>query len=175
MPLEILKLSSTPPSEQPALSAGARRIFEETAPSLRTLSAEDQLRFERKYFGIYLENPEWIFLAINSGQILGYLAGAPLTLPVHFSLNPYLERFRSEIEQDFPAHLHLNLTEGARGMGLGTKLISRFLFELRTLEPFPCGVHIVTSPDSENVRFYLKNGFERTKQSGNFTLIGKHL
>ncbi len=175
MPLEILKLSSTPPSEQPALSAGARRIFEETAPSLLTLSAEDQLRFERKYFGIYLENPEWIFLAINSGQILGYLAGAPLTLPVHFSLNPYLERFRSEIEQDFPAHLHLNLTEGARGMGLGTKLISRFLSEVRTMDPFPCGVHIVTSPDSENVRFYLKNGFERTTTNGNFLFMGKTL
>jgi len=172
---KILKLDSIPLVDRSARMAGARRIFEETAPTLASLSVDARETFYRKYFGIYLETPEFFYLAVEQDFVLGYLAGAPQTLPLHFELNPYLENFRAEIEGHSPAHLHLNLTAAARGMGLGSSLISSFTRDLEQTSPIPSGVHVVTSRDAENVRFYLKNGFEKIKEAGSLLLMGKDL
>jgi ribosomal protein S18 acetylase RimI-like enzyme len=172
---KILRLDSIPLADRSARVEGARRIFEETAPTLASLPADARQAFEQKYFGIYLETPEFFYLAFEHDFVLGYLAGAPQTLPLHFELNQYLEKFRTEIEAHSPAHLHLNLTAAARGMGLGSRLIAGFIQDLSKMLPAPPGVHIVTSTDAGNVRFYLKNGFEKTKEAGSLLLMGKEL
>jgi hypothetical protein len=171
----ILRLDSISSTDRRARLEGAKLIFEETAPTLASLTPDARKTFEQKYFGIYLETPGYFYIALEQEKVLGYLAGVPNTLPLHFVLNPYLNQFRAEIETCFPAHLHMNLTAAARGMGLGSKLISGFTQDLEKTSSPPTGVHIVTSKDSENVRFYLKNGFEKTKEAGNLLLMGKDL
>jgi GNAT superfamily N-acetyltransferase len=172
---EILRLDSIPSPDRPERLEEARLIFEETAPPLTSLSPDAKKAFEHKYFGIYLETPGSFFLACDRKQVLGYLAGAPETLPLHFALNPYLEQFRAEIEDHFPAHLHLNLAAAARGAGLGSKLIDRYVRDLLRQQHGPSGVHVVTAKDAENVGFYLKNGFEKTRVSGKLLLMGRSL
>ncbi len=173
MALQLVTLDSISASERSERINSARLIFEETAPPLSSLSPDARQAFFQKYFGVYLATPESFYLAIEQGFVLGYLAGAPQTLPLHFSLNPYLEQFRTEIESHYPAHLHMNLTAAARGMGLGSRLIAEFMTDLGKRAPAPRGVHIVTSKDAENVRFYLKNGFGKAKEAGTLLLMGR--
>ncbi|MBU6154524.1 MAG: hypothetical protein KGP28_09510 [Bdellovibrionales bacterium] len=170
---QILTLDSISLVDRSARMEGARRIFEETAPTLASLPADARQAFQQKYFGIYLETPETFYLAVEHDLVLGYLAGAPQTLPLHFSLNPYLEQFRTEIQSRYPAHLHMNLTAAARGMGLGSRLISEFVKDLSMMRPAPSGIHIVTSRDAENVKFYLKNGFQKTNEAGKLLLMAR--
>lgn len=148
----------------------ARSIFMETRGRTNFESPIEEEAFEWKYFGIYAACPEWFHLAISNNKVIGYLAGTPETLPTHFKLNPYLHLFKSEIQERFPAHLHINLSSVARGSGVGSELVARFKSQLlarapdATSPPAIKGIHIVTDVRNRNVSFYLKNQFVEIKQ-----------
>jgi ribosomal protein S18 acetylase RimI-like enzyme len=59
----------------------------------------------------------------------------------------------------YPAHLHINLEAGSRGLGLGRRLIEAYLGQLRALG-VP-GVHLETTSQNEVAcHLYRKVGFE---------------
>jgi ribosomal protein S18 acetylase RimI-like enzyme len=69
----------------------------------------------------------------------------------------------------FPAHLHIDLGEGARGGGLGRRLIERFV---RSLPP-GTGVQVVVDPANTGaLAFYPRVGFERRSQSADGVAFG---
>jgi ribosomal protein S18 acetylase RimI-like enzyme len=152
-------------------------IFYETSAKSDFKNQQERIDFEWKYFRSYLENPDLVLFARRQKKILGYLVGTLATTPEHFVLNPYLFEFKSEIDHRFPSHLHINLTEDARGLGIGSRLISAFENRLREAGSF--GVHIVTSATARNVHFYSQNGFEsiQTAEKGDskILLMGKRL
>jgi len=170
----VLTVSQIPESKSSPLIDQARSIFIETSKGYERLPDPERESLERRYFGVYLDHPKTFYLALNEERVMGYLAGAEKTLPLHFKLNPYLLNFKAEIENRFQAHLHINFTLSARGQGLGSVLIEAFESELRKSRTAQ-GLHIVTAKGAENVNFYLKNGFSEVQSHANLLLMGKTL
>ncbi|NDF15858.1 N-acetyltransferase [bacterium] len=156
---------------------GAREIFIETRGRNVFSSREEEQAFEWRYFGVYNTRPEWFFVALRGDSVLGYLAGTPETLPVHFELNPYLRAFEKEIRIRFPAHLHINLSATARGSGIGSLLVESFA--KRLMQWSIPGIHIVTAAGERNAGFYQKNRFREIQRSARGTptllLMGRPL
>jgi ribosomal protein S18 acetylase RimI-like enzyme len=66
--------------------------------------------------------------------------------------------FIEEPVRDYPAHLHMNMKEGFRSMGIGSMLMSAFLDYLKANNI--CGVHLgTTSYNRLAIPFYKKWGF----------------
>ena len=69
------------------------------------------------------------------------------------------ERSPDDVVQDYPAHLHIDLLERARGQGLGRELIERLLADLRMRGIR--GVHLDVAADNTNAAaFYRHLGFQ---------------
>jgi GNAT superfamily N-acetyltransferase len=67
--------------------------------------------------------------------------------------------FADERVGPFPAHLHMNLSDGCRGKGIGSKLVATYLDYLR--ENDIKGVHLgTTTANKMAVPFYGKWGFQ---------------
>ena len=67
---------------------------------------------------------------------------------------------------DYPAHLHVNLAPQFRNRGIGAMLIEAFAADAHRAGAK--GMHVVTSADARNVRFYERVGFrERARTSVN--------
>ncbi len=65
--------------------------------------------------------------------------------------------------EDYPAHLHMNVTEGYRSIGIGSRLLSAFLDYLRANDVK--GLHLgTTSYNTLAVPFYKKWGFRLVSQ-----------
>jgi len=136
-----------------------RRIFFETSTRKTFASATEREEFRYRYLDLYLKNPDWVFLALAPDEtILGYLLVATQTTEEVFTLIPSLEAFRVFIKASYPAHLHINLTESARGTNLGSRLLEEMETALRKKNIF--GVHLVTTSHARNVSFYRKNLYE---------------
>lgn len=140
----------------------------------------ERSRFRYKYLDWYrIHHPELMYFAVTAdAKIVGYICGTPDTrlYPELFELHPWLEEITPQCES-FPAHLHINLAEATRGLGVGSLLIEAFENRLKSLKV--AGVHLVTSPSARNVGFYKKNGynFESVFQWKNADLLflGKQL
>lgn len=164
-----------------------RSIFYETSAVQVFSSEEVKKKFEWKYLGWYLENHRNLFFVAeeispvagaSKNQILGYIACCPDTKNATdlLGLNPSLEIFRDFYDQ-YPAHLHINLSADARGKGLGSELIQHLEGELRRKNTR--GLHLLTSPNARNRGFYSKNGFskevERQYKEAALLFMGKKL
>lgn len=154
--MHILSLDQISNPEPQLLAAQA--IFYESSSKKHFKDEAERHHFLRRYFSIYAEkHPEWFLLALTEdGTLLGYLAGTPDTSSDHLELNPYLSHF-SGMFAEFPAHLHINFTAAARGLGLGSRLIGEFESRLKR-RSIP-GVHLITAAGERNLGFYLKNGY----------------
>jgi GNAT superfamily N-acetyltransferase len=155
---------------EPKDIADVKKIFYESSTVKEFKDLEAKNSFEWKYFGWYLQNyPELFFVACETEAgnqkptILGYIASCPETLKAKdlMHANPSLEIF-IDLYADFPAHLHMNLTEKARGKGIGTLLIQSLESRLRLKGLH--GVHLITSPSARNRNFYAKNLFTITHE-----------
>ena len=160
MLIEILPLDSLP--QQESFVTQTEKIFFESSSKTHFTSDDERAQFRYRYFGIYLQSPQHFFVALRNNEILGYLAGSADTNALHFQLHPYLEAFRSTIEH-FPSHLHINLSEKARGLGIGSKLIQTFENHLQFIDSK--GVHLITSHGARNVSFYQKNDYRLAQES----------
>jgi ribosomal protein S18 acetylase RimI-like enzyme len=79
-----------------------------------------------------------------------------------------------EIAREFPAHLHIDLQERARGTGLGRVLVERLLSELRSREV--AGVHLGVDATNPNaIGFYEHLGFRTVEQKTWGVLMGLRL
>ena len=135
-----------------------REIFFESS-SRKTFESESAREaFFHKYLGHYLGRyPDLARVALINGEVMGYIVASPETNQEDlFLLQPHLIMFKNYFAQ-FPAHLHINCHQDARGLGLGSLLINSTLNILA--KGNINGVHIMTSPESKNTSFYRKLGF----------------
>ena len=152
----------------PDLITAIDAIFFET--TVRTFNdAANRAAFRNLWLGQYLDHDAaHVHIARDSdGVVIGYLVGCwdnPALSP-RFATLGYLRAFK-DVAAEFPAHLHVNLTAGARNHGVGARLIEAFC--QRTAAAGLLGVHVVTGATARNVRFYHRLGFqERAKTSWN--------
>jgi GNAT superfamily N-acetyltransferase len=143
-------------------------------------SAEIRDAFRERWLGRYLtHDPDKVWLALDeAGHVIGYLAGSfdDPALAERFSDIAYFTEF-APLTARYPAHLHVNLTEAARGKGIGGRLVEAFCF--RAMVAGSPGVHVVTGRGLRNVAFYQRLGFhERGCAASNgrdVVLLGREL
>jgi ribosomal protein S18 acetylase RimI-like enzyme len=84
------------------------------------------------------------------------------------------ERTPPEIAATYPAHLHIDLQERARGKGFGRLLVERLLADLRQ-RGVP-GVHLgVDETNANGIAFYEHLGFEEVGREPGAILMGLRL
>lgn len=130
-----------------------------SASSINFKNDEEKNDSFKKWTDYYLENhPEWIYIAVKGGQCVAYLMACPVSADAESLFHEFksYDLFKDQFGK-FPAHLHINTHESLRGLGIGAKLIERLCSDLKIKDTE--GLHIITSPDSKNVRFYEKLGF----------------
>lgn len=139
-------------------------IFFEASNTKSFPSEEARAAFRERWFGRYLKDyPKWAYIAEAPGSIIaGYLVGA-------LDEQTGFEDFASAA-QAFPAHLHVNLAPEFRSRGIGAELIEAFVAD--AARAGVKGVHVVTSADARNVRFYERVGF---KPRAKTTVNGREL
>jgi GNAT superfamily N-acetyltransferase len=147
-------------AEDAGAAAAIDAIFFETSNTKTFADEAARAAFRERWLGRYLTNfASCAFLAVDGGgQVVGYIVGSlddPLRDPIFADLD-HLKAFRDVIAR-YPAQLHINLTEGCRGRGIGRLLVGAFV-DLAAKRRLP-GVHAVTSRGARNVRFYAANGF----------------
>lgn len=127
-----------------------------------------------KYVGFYLAYyPEYAWLAVKEGRVLGYVFGMPFTQdPSLYLIQPHLKAFE-EYFKTYPAHLHINCHESSRGQGVGKLLVEKLWQQL--VSEGSIGLHIMTGPESENRKFYQKLGFGFELVNKGILFMGKGL
>lgn len=132
-------------------------IFFDSSTRKEFKDPEEKEAFYWKYLGFYLtHHPELLWIA-KSERILGYIVGiADSENEELLRIQPHLSTFKAYFK-DYPAHLHINLHNESRGMGLGSKLLSELENQLQ--QAGIIGLHIMTGPDSRNKNFYSRLGF----------------
>jgi ribosomal protein S18 acetylase RimI-like enzyme len=129
--------------------------------SIKSFSSEEKKEafFKRWCQDYIIHYPQQFYIMRDSEskKVLGYLSGcdnsteslAKLEVPGHACF--------SDLFGMFPAHLHINFHPDCRGQGLGSKLIEHYSLLLRKNNIQ--GLHLVTSPDANNVSFYRRLNF----------------
>lgn len=155
-----------------------REIFYDTSSKKKFTSEEEKDYFFQTWVGPYLKYyRNEVLIALEDDHVLGYLTGCSdtkrgMTL---FSLSG-MEEFKEYFDK-FPAHLHINCDQAARGKGVGSKLVEAYCQFLNKLSK--SGVHIVTSPNAKNISFYKKLNFSTQslyeKGDINLLFMGKAL
>ncbi|MCB9026271.1 MAG: GNAT family N-acetyltransferase [Bdellovibrionaceae bacterium] len=144
-------------------------------------SQEEKLKFLDCWFNIYLDKwPENVLVALSpKNEFMGYLLGcfnSQKALPIlKLKISSY--SIFEEHFYDFPAHLHVNVSNDFQGQGVGKKLIEYFQNMLK--ENSIQGLHAITSSDASNIQFYAKLGFlrvdEKPFKNWNLVFMGKKL
>ncbi len=151
----LSRLASPPNSE-------IRSIFFKCTGRTHFASEHEKDSFFQRWTGPYREQfKEEILLALNSeGHLMAYLMGCGNSESATDVIAQGLPSFLlfKDLFKDFPAHLHINCDPQFQGQGVGSHLIDAYCDTLR--EKRVGGVHIVTSPEADNVMFYKKKGFE---------------
>ena len=84
------------------------------------------------------------------------------------------ERAPEELVHEFPAHLHIDLQERARGTGLGRALVERLLNDLRSRRVV--GVHLGVAAENANaIGFYQHLGFREVDTAPDTIVMGLRL
>lgn len=138
-----------------------REIFFLTSSRKSFASEEEKELFWNSWTGYFFRSePEHIYLAIDGdGSLCGYLTGCADSTKAFDEIKKDISSFECFKDQfsNFPAHLHINCHPNYQGLGWGRKLIDAFVDDLRKLKVI--GVHLVTSPEEENVHFYRRLNF----------------
>jgi ribosomal protein S18 acetylase RimI-like enzyme len=158
LPVAVLRWSEI---DRPAsLMRQLDAIFFEASNTKTFPSEEARVAFRERWFGRYLsQHPRWAYVALAAdGVVAGYLVGA---LDEASGFDDF-----AGVVLEFPAHLHVNLAPAYRNRGIGRRLISAFAKDAALAGAK--GMHIVTSADARNVRFYERAGFsERARTTVN--------
>lgn len=162
MTLEIIRLSEVPQASRQSILAQVEDIFF-LSTSIKSFSSEEKrLSFFKKWCGDYLDfYPSEFFLALEGQKVLGYLSGCDNSEESLSRLNVPGHALFKDLFLRFPAHLHINFHPDARGKGLGSKLVLNYMKVLK--EQSVKGLHLITSPDAQNVSFYDRLGFDQTE------------
>jgi GNAT superfamily N-acetyltransferase len=144
----------------PSLVTQIEAIF--FATSLRVYApGPERDAFRERWLGRYLASgTDIVLLALQAGgRLAGYLVGA-VENPAEqarFADIGYLRSDFAELCRCFPAHLHINLAEEFRCLGLGGKMVEAFAAAASAAGAI--GMHVVTGEGMRNVGFYRRCGF----------------
>lgn len=128
------------------------------------LSADDTLAHEA-----WAEAEWWPSLRGRYAPLAGDSMDAELVRLIH---RP--ERTPEGLAAEYPAHLHIDLLEHARGLGLGRRLIDHLLDDLRARD-VP-GVHLgVDEANANGIGFYEHLGFREVAREPGGILMGMRL
>lgn len=146
-------------------------IFFEASTKKEFKDQKEKDAFFWKYVGFYLSHyPEYVWIAVQEGKVLGYVLGMPFTQdPSLYAIQPHLKAFQEHFKS-YPAHLHVNCHADARGQGVGKKLVMKLLSQLKDQKV--AGLHIMTGPTSDNKIFYQKLGFDYEIEMNSILLMG---
>ena len=149
-------------------------IFFEASAKKEFKDQKEKDVFFWKYVGFYLSHyPEYAWLAVQDGKVLGYVLGMPFTQdPSLYAIQPHLQAFQEHFKT-YSAHLHVNCHVNARGHGVGKKLVLQLMDQLKD-QKVP-GLHIMTAPDSDNKIFYQKLGFDFEVVLNSILLMGTRI
>jgi ribosomal protein S18 acetylase RimI-like enzyme len=159
--IEIVTLDKLIADQKEACLLQVEEIFF-LSSSLKTFSSIDRRnafykRWCTDYQTLY---PDEFFIAMEEGKVLGYLSGcSDSTRAINEISVPGFSIYH-DLFLAFPAHLHINFHPDARGKGLGSILMNHYMSFLKLNNVM--GVHLVTSPDAQNVSFYQRLGFTKT-------------
>jgi ribosomal protein S18 acetylase RimI-like enzyme len=154
-----------------------RDIFFEASIRKDFKNEDESSAFFFKYVGYYLVHyPDLAFVAVED-RVLGYVLGAPSSFEAELNkIQPHLALFERYFVA-YPAHLHINCRPDTRGKGIGSMLVQRFEASLHK-RGVP-GLHIMTSYDAYNKKFYKKLGFHeevvKEFKGSRILLMGKGL
>ena len=136
------------------------KVFFQTSSVHSFSTDEDKELFLYRYFGYYQEHyPQFFFVAIEGDKPVGYICGSDSSFEDKdlLRLQPQVEYFEAECV-GYPAHLHININPEYHGKGIGRKLMD--IFHDTLSDHKVAGLHIVTTPKSDNVKFYRACGFD---------------
>lgn len=139
-------------------------VVDEAGTAGYLLSTDDTLEFE-----VWAEADWWPALRERYPILDDGSRDAQLIREIHEPL-----RTATELAEEYPAHLHLDLEERARGKGLGRALIERLLSDLR--DRGVVGVHLGVDEDNKNaLGFYQHLGFRELGREPGGLLMGQRL
>ncbi len=136
-------------------------------PGGEPVDPSERVEFGERWVGPYRElRPDWTFVAVEDGRVVGYLTGSPDTAPFESERRAAFpawidarEWFGADFLRDFwtahPAHLHMNFAKAARGKGHGTRLIAAFREALR--ERGVASMHVFCGEKAST--FWARSGF----------------
>jgi ribosomal protein S18 acetylase RimI-like enzyme len=120
-------------------------------------------------FEAWAETAWWPVLRAQHPQLDEVSEDAAITALIHRP-QPAPEA----VVADYPAHLHIDLLDRMRGLGLGRVLIERQLAALRSMGA--AGVHLDVALANDNARaFYRHLGFVEILPNGDAVLMGMRL
>jgi len=134
-----------------------KEIFFETSPRKSFQSVSEKDSFLYQYLEYYSDHyPGYFLIAIYKNKAIGYICASPDSNSDVFLLDnlPHFKLFQKYFI-DFPAHLHINMSEASQGLGVGSRLVSH----LESLLQVKKGLHLITTPKAKNRSFYSKNGY----------------
>jgi ribosomal protein S18 acetylase RimI-like enzyme len=139
-------------------------VVDEEGSAGYLLSADDTLAFEA-----WAEREWWPLLRARYPLLDDGSRDAALIRLIHAP-----ERTPTEIAHEYPAHLHIDLQQRARGAGLGRALVDQLLGDLRARGV--AGVHLGVDKDNSNaIGFYGHLGFREVATEPGGILMGLRL
>lgn len=127
------------PADWPAIAA----ICADTGRQGSPVDDAEREAFAEHWVAPYRElRPGWTWVAVVDGKVAGYLTGCPDTMqfekerrealkPQPDSREFFSPAARVKLWKEHPAHLHMNVSAGLRGAGVGAALLRAFFAELR--------------------------------------------
>ena len=175
----IVRYDSIDQANRVEHDAQISRIFFAASSVQRFRDDRHRSAFHWLWLGRYLaEEPTEAYVALRDARVCGYLVGS-LADPAQreeFKDLSYFQDFAAQTAR-FPAHLHINVDEGARGVGVGARLVEEFI-DHADGAGVP-GLHVVTGAGMRNVGFYQRLGFAevaRAPRNGSaVVMLGKKL
>lgn len=160
--IEIVTLNTLNADQKKIILSKVEEIFF-LSSSLKTFASEEKRQnFYKKWCGDYQTMyPEEFFIALEEGKVLGYLTGCSDSIRAMNELSVPGFAIFHDLFLAFPAHLHINFHPDARGKGLGSVLMNHYMSFLKLNNVM--GVHLITSPNAQNVSFYTRLGFHKTE------------
>ena len=157
--LEIFKLNAVENvAEYEDILFQIKYIFYISSSIKEFSSPERKIAFFKRWCGDYISNyPEQFLVMREDEKVLGYMSTCENSLLAMGVLEVPAYDLFSDLFSTFPVHLHINFHPDCRGRGLGSKLVEYCCNNLR--DKGLQGIHLVTSPEAENVSFYQRLGF----------------
>lgn len=134
-------------------------IFFAASATQQFSGGAERAAFRERWLGRYLlVDATHAFVAVRAGRVVGYVIGSieDVARAPRFADLASARQF-ADVSARYPAHLHVNVDEACRSLGIGARLIEAFAAHVEALGV--AGMHVVTGGASRNVRFYARCGF----------------